>query len=96
VIDVKKPLFSLGRVVSTPGALEALQRCGQSPWEFLSRHVQGDWGEVDAEDKQANDDALVHGERLLSAYTLADNETRIWCISEADRSSSAIILPQEY
>jgi hypothetical protein len=96
VIDMKKPLFSLGRVVSTPGAIQALQSCGQSPWEFLSRHVQGDWGEVDTEDKQANDDALVHGERLLSAYTLSDGETRIWCISEADRSSSCLCLPSEY
>jgi hypothetical protein len=96
MIDVQKPLFNLGQVVMTPNAAEQLQRCGQSPWEFLARHVQGDWGEVDAEDKQANYDALVHGERLLSAYTLADNETRIWCITEADRSSSAIILPSEY
>ena len=87
--------FDLGKIVATPGALEALEASGQSPAFFLDRHVCGDWGEVGAEDKLLNDEALVSGERLLSAYkTLLG--TRIWIISEADRSSTTILLPSEY
>ena len=93
---MKSAKFDLGQVVATPGALEALECAGrQSPAEFLSRHVQGDWGEVDDEDKQANDDSLKTGARLLSAYHLAD-DTKIWIITEADRSSTCILLPSEY
>ena len=62
---------------------------------FLDRHARGDWGEVDAEDKQANQDALVHGERLLSAYRTS-LDVRIWVITEADRSVTTILLPEEY
>lgn len=91
-----KPCFCLGQVVATPGALEAMAATGETPAKFLARHARGDWGEVDAEDSQANEDALVHGERLLSAYTLADQTTRIWIITEADRSSSTILQPSEY
>lgn len=90
-----QPKFSLGRLVATPGALQALQEAGQSPAVFLERHVEGNWGDVNAEDKRANDQALLHGERLLSAYrTLKD--VRIWIITEADRSSTCILLPEEY
>ena len=89
------PRFSLGQLVATPGALEALQAAGQSPAEFLARHLRADWGEVDAEDKKANDEALVQGERLLSAYRTRKNE-RIWIITEADRSSTCVLLPEEY
>lgn len=95
MIQIAKPKFPLGQVVSTPGALEALNDCGQTPFEFLSKHLAGDWGIVDDEDKQANDDALIHGERLLSAY-LTSKGTKIWVITEADRSSSCLLLPEEY
>lgn len=91
-----KPRFSLGNVVATPGALEAMAASGDNASHFLDRHARCEWGEVDAEDKQANEDALIHGERLLSAYTLADRTTRIWIITEADRSSSCLLLPSEY
>ena len=87
--------FSLGQTVATPGALAALTESGQSPAEFLHRHVSGDWGEVDAEDQKANEDALIHGERLLSAYRTSKGE-RIWVITEADRSSTCALLPDEY
>ena len=87
--------FPLGQVVGTPGALEALQRTNQHPLEFLLRHAQGDWGEVDAHDQQENNYSLTHGLRLLSAYTLADG-TRIWIITEADRSATTFLLPSEY
>ncbi len=95
MIQVVKPKFPIGRVVATPGALEALEESGQSPFEFISRHAAGDWGIVDAEDRQANDDALIHGERLLSAY-LTTKGTKLWVITEADRSSSCLLLPEEY
>jgi hypothetical protein len=92
--------FSLGRIVATPGALHALHDAGQQPGEFLARHVCGDWGSLDNEDRQANDAALIDGSRLLSAYTTRKGE-RIWIITEAVnevglRYSSTLILPSEY
>jgi hypothetical protein len=87
--------FSLGKIVATPGALRALEESGQTPEFFLDRHVQGDWGEVDAGDKALNDEALASGERLLSAYRTLRN-VRLWIISEADRASTTILLPEEY
>lgn len=90
-----KAKFSLGQTVATPGALEALAQAGQSPTFFLDRHVQGDWGEVCDEDKRLNDQALVDGDRLLSAYRTLKGE-RLWVITEADRSSTCILLPEEY
>lgn len=87
--------FSLGQVVATPGALHALEAAGQAPLAFLSRHQQGDWGVVGKADAQANDDALRSGERLLSAYLLKDG-VKIWVITEADRSATTILLPDEY
>lgn len=88
-------VFSLGKIVATPGALEALQNSGQSPHEFLERHVQGDWGEVCEEDNVLNDAAVKDGSRLLSAYRTTLNE-RIWVITEADRSATTCLLPSEY
>lgn len=90
-----RPKFPLGQVVATPGALKALNDSGQTPDFFLNRHVQGDWGEVCDEDKQSNDEALTTGERLLSAYRTLKNEC-IWIITEADRSSSCLLTPDEY
>ena len=87
--------FPLGRVVATPDALEALQEAGQSPAFFLDRHAVGDWGSVCDEDKRANDEALVNGGRLLSAYKTLKG-VRLWVISEADRSSTCVLLPENY
>lgn len=95
MIAVKTPRFQLGKVVATPGAIEALAEAQTSAWTLLSRHVSADFGEVDAEDWQANLDAINSGERILSVYTLSTGE-RLWVITEADRSSSAIIRPDEY
>jgi hypothetical protein len=92
---MKMKKFSLGQVVATPGAQEALAESGQTADFFLDKHVQGDWGEVDDEDKRANDEALVNGERLLSAYRTLRND-RLWVITEADRSSTCCLLPSEY
>ncbi len=87
--------FPLGRIVATPGALAALQLAGDTPATFLRRHVCGDWGELDNEDRQENERSVSAGFRLLSAYTLSDG-IRIWVITEADRSSTCILLPEEY
>jgi len=87
--------FQLGQTVATPGALEALSDSAQSAMEFLSRHVAGDWGEIDADGQQANDDALLHGDRLLSAYRTIKG-VKLWIITEADRSSTTLLLPDEY
>ena len=90
-----KPLFTLGQVVATPGALAALEKAGQQPGDFLSRHVSGDWGEVPPEDIKENELSLQHGFRLLSAYHTSAGE-KLWVITEADRSSTSILLPEEY
>jgi hypothetical protein len=87
--------FALGQIVAPPGALEAIADAGQTPEFFLDRHASGDWGEICDEDKQLNDEALVNGGRLLSAYRTLKN-VRLWVISEADRSSTCILLPEEY
>jgi len=89
------PKFPLGQVVATPGALAALAEAGHAPHEFISRHQAGDWGELDQEDRQENERSLKSDCRLLSAYSLSDG-TRIWVITEADRSSTTILLPEEY
>jgi hypothetical protein len=62
---------------------------------YLVRHIAGDWGDVDAHDRRENELSLVHGFRLLSAYTL-NSGTKIWIITEADRSVTTVLLPKEY
>jgi len=91
----RRPLFDLGRVVATPGALRALERAGESPFAYLARHVSGDWGELHEEDRGENEFALKNGFRLLSAYRLGD-ETKMWIITERDRSATTLLLPEEY
>ena len=88
-------MFELGQIVATPGALEALEKNQQAPFELVKRHVNHDWGDVSDEDKQENDFSVTHGFRILSAYQLKDS-TRIWIITEADRSATTILLPSEY
>ena len=92
--------FDLGRMVATPGALEALARAGQEPLFFLERHARGDWGEVDAEDGQLNDEAVRDGSRILSAYRTLQGE-KLWIITEGEgddgrRASTCVLLPEEY
>jgi hypothetical protein len=92
--------FSLGQIVSTPGALEALQESGQAPLFFLSRHARGDWGEVCKEDGELNDQSLVDGSRILSAYRTLKGK-RLWIITEAaddhgHRLATTLLLPEEY
>ena len=92
--------FGLGQVVATPGALEALREAGQQPSEFLGRHLAGDWGDLDDVDRLLNDEALIEGSRILSAYTTR-TETKLWVITEAcdddgRRASTCLLLPEEY
>ena len=92
---MSKALFSLGQVVATPGALAALEEADQHPFVFLSRHVSGDWGNLVAEDKEENQRALEHGNRIFRSYLTAKN-TKIWVITEWDRSVTTLLLPSEY
>jgi len=89
------PRFPLGHIVATAAALNALLMAGQTPEDFLSRHVTGDWGDVGEYDRRENDRSVAGGCRLLSAYTLSTGE-QLWLITEADRSSTTILLPSEY
>src|ERR1700689_568383 len=90
-----KPLFDLGRLVATAGALAALEKTGQNALEFLARHVTGDWGELPVEDRAENCLSLQHGFRLLSSYRTAAGD-KLWVITEADRSATTLLLPDEY
>ena len=92
---MKKPLFSLGRVVSTPGALEEMAKANTNGMMLLLRHVTGDWGEVCEEDARENELSVEKGFRILSAYTLSTG-VKIWILTEADRSSTCLLLPEEY
>lgn len=87
--------MKLGHIVATPGALAAMEESGEQPAEFLTRHASGDWGNLCDEDRRENEFSLEHGFRLLSSYSLR-NGTVIWIITEADRSSTTILLPHEY
>lgn len=89
-------LFPLGRLVATPAALAALTANGQNPAELLARHQTGDYGCVCDEDKRLNDEAVRDGSRVFSAYLLNDGVTKLWCITEADRSSTCLLTPDEY
>ena len=95
-----KEKFLPGRIVATPGVLTALEASGETPFPYLARHIQGDWGDLSEEDKAENELSLREGFRILSAYRLS-NGTKIWIITEAAndqgvRESTCILLPSEY
>lgn len=96
-----KPRFPLGQILATPGALAALEESGQMPQFFLDRHVQNDWGEeLCADDRKLNDEALVDGSRILSAYRTRTG-AKLWIITEAadeqgHRVATTLLLPEEY
>ena len=91
-----KPLFTLGRVVATPGALAAIGVSGDDLSTYLARHQSGDWGDVDEHHRKENQLSLEQGLRLMSVYTLNITGAKIWVITEADRSSTCILLPKEH
>ncbi|MFM2013493.1 MAG: hypothetical protein RLZZ396_2277 [Planctomycetota bacterium] len=95
MIDAPRPLFELGKTIATPAALEAMQEAGVNPSELLKRHVTGDYGDICDEDDGLNDIAIKEGTRILSVYKVT-NELTIWIITEADRSSTCMLLPDEY
>ena len=85
--------FPLGRTVITQGALDALDEADVRTG--IARHAIGDWGDLCPEDKEANDDALLVGARVLSAYH-TDGGQKFWIITEADRSATTVLRPEEY
>lgn len=87
--------FPLGQMVATPGALRAFEVAGENVMPYLERHAHGDWGELDEEDRRENEYSLTRHLRLLSAYHLT-NGTKVWIITEADRSVTTVLLPEEY
>jgi hypothetical protein len=91
----RKPLFDVGSLVSTPGALAALAKSGQTPLDFLSRHITGDWGDLEEEDRKENDLSVKKGFRILSSYKTNAGQ-KVWVITEADRSVTTLLLPDEY
>lgn len=97
----KKPLFDLGPIVATPGALEDLERNGLTGLELLKRHVTGDWGDLCDEDKAANEAALKTGARIMSSYWLQD-ESKLWIITDAEvddqhhRYCTTLLRPSDY
>ena len=97
----RPPLFNLGQIVATPGAVAACSR--QYLQQCLVRHVHGDWGAVCGDDRQANFDALLAGDRILSAYPIDPakpcegfGDNCLWIITESDRSVTTFLLPDEY
>ncbi len=101
-MNSKKPLFDLGMIVATPACLSALQASGETADKFLRRHVTGDFGELSDDDRLLNEQAVISGDRILSAYILSDKgKTKIWVISEAKdddgrRASTCLLLPSDY
>lgn len=91
--SIKEQRFNLGQIVATPGALRIVPQAGITA--ALRRHAGGDWGEVCSEDRAENELSLREGFRLLSCYRTAGGE-RFWIITEADRSVTTILLPEEY
>lgn len=96
------PRFPLGQLVATPGAVQTLEEFGVAPLTLIKRHVSGDWGDLCRADKQENELALTQGFRIMSSYALSrqaetgSHVATLWIITEADRSSTCILLPSEY
>ena len=88
---IMEPRFPLGNTVATPAAMAL----GIDLASYMHRHHCGDWGDLDEGDKQVNEDALIHGDRILSCYRVGGGR-RIYIITEWDRSSTCILLPEEY
>lgn len=87
-------LFKMGQVVATPGALQFCEANKINPLLLLGRHIAGDWGELDSADVSANVHAVQHDLRILSSYKFATG--KVWVITEADRRSTCMLLPEEY
>lgn len=87
-------LFNMGNIVATPAALAYCEQHKINPLWLLGRHISGDWGDLTEADIQANQDGLDYGGRLFSSYKMGDG--KVWVITEADRSSTCVLLPEDY
>lgn len=92
----QEPLFELGQVVATTGAMETLKALNIDPALLLVRHVTGDWGDLCKDDQRTNKRALKNGDRIFSSYLLPPDNTKLWIITEWDRSVTTLLLPDEY
>ena len=86
--------FPLGQIVATPAALAFLEQHHMTAITYITRHAAGDWGDVDRHDRLANEHALNDGSRIFSVYKIGAD--KIWIITEADRSSTCVMLPEDY
>ena len=104
---MREPLFPLGQLVATPGALEVMERFGINPAALIARHVTGDWGDIDPEDRGLNELALVDGSRIFSVYGTRGADHCLWVITEAvadpeadgaagARLATTILRPDDY
>ena len=87
-------MFELGRVTATPGALKYLEHIEEQPMNLIRRHVTGDWGDLCADDIKANHQSILDGTRILSAYALQG--TKLYVITEGDRSITTLLLASEH
>ncbi|WP_133647754.1 hypothetical protein [Paraburkholderia flava] len=93
--DLLPPLFRLGQLVATPGAIDVLDRTGTNVTTLLWRHQHGDFGSLCEADVRLNREAIAAGTRILSCYEIGASRERVWIITEADRST-CVLLPDEY
>jgi hypothetical protein len=93
-METKEPRFALGKVVATPGAIDALDNSDLI--EALGRHAVGDWGDCCEDDAAENEYSVSRHLRIFSVYHSARDQTKFWVITEADRSLTTVLLPSEY
>jgi hypothetical protein len=97
---MERPLFKPGRSIATAAAVEAMNAAKTDPNELLQRHITGDWGEISPDVRKDNEESVrrvftTQRPRIFSAYAL-DTGVRIWLFTEADRSVTTYLLPEEY
>jgi predicted small metal-binding protein len=99
VVDLSNKKFELGQVVMTCGVQARFEDNDEELFSYLERHMSGDWGDLDPNDKQMNEDALKQGERILSSYHLVENagwRDKMYIITEWDRSVTTFLMAEEY
>jgi hypothetical protein len=97
----QQPLFPLGKCYMTPAIKTLVEQQALAIHEYLYRHQRGDWGNLTQEDVTENEKSLQQGFRIFSAYNVeaknaGSNAIKIWVITEADRSTTTVLLPEEY
>ncbi|QDH60965.1 hypothetical protein [Pandoraea pnomenusa] len=94
-LPIRRARLLLGRLLATPAAVDAIQSTGASIYALVNRHACGDWGDLPEADREQNELSVVAGQRVLSCYALTGDQ-KVWIITEADRSTTTILLPDEY